>query len=266
MALSVKDHLSAGGLQAAIDVATADVRGKPREAGARFVLAQLLCIKGELERADQQLDTIAQQEMKLGPTVVTLRQVIRAEQARRQFYNDGRLPDFLRPPADYVKLHLEAAVLLRKAEAKKAAEMLDQAEELRPHRVGICDGTAFDDLRDLDDVSACYLEVLTSTGKFYVVPIEDVTRIEFHGREQPSDLIWRRAQLSVREGPDGEVYIPAIYCPIGESSERAMLGRTTDWVGGDGEPVRGVGQRCFLVGEESVPIMQLETVEFSAPN
>jgi type VI secretion system protein ImpE len=266
MALSVKDHLSAGALQAAIDAATADVRGKPREAGARYLLAQLLCIKGELERADQQLDTIVQQEMKLGPTVTTLRQVIRAEQARRQFYNEGRLPDFLRQPADYVKLYIEAAVLLRKADVNKANELLEQAEELRPHRVGVCDGNAFDDLRDLDDVSACYLEVLTSTGKFYVVPIEDVTRIEFHGREQPSDLIWRRAQLSVREGPDGEVYIPAIYCPIGETSERSMLGRTTDWVGGDGEPIRGVGQRCFLVGEESVPIMQLEIVEFSALN
>jgi type VI secretion system protein ImpE len=266
MALSVKDHLSAGALQAAIDVATADVRAKPREAGSRYLLAQLLCIKGEFERADQQLDTIAQQEMKLRPTVVTLRQAIRAEQARRQFYNEGRLPEFLRQPAEYVKLHLEAAVLLRKAEVKKAAALLEQAEELRPHRVGLCDGTDFDDLRDLDDVTACYLEVLTSTGKFYVVPLEDVTRIEFRGREQPMDLVWRRAQLSVREGPDGEVYIPAIYCPIGEPNERAMLGRITDWVGGDGEPVRGVGQRCFLVGEESIPIMQLSTVEFSTPN
>jgi protein involved in temperature-dependent protein secretion len=39
----------------------------------------------------------------------------------------------------------------------------------------------------------------------------------------------------------------------------------TDWRGGDGGPVRGTGQRTFLVGEESVSILELKEITFTAP-
>jgi type VI secretion system protein ImpE len=106
-------------------------------------------------------------------------------------------------------------------------------------------------------------EVLTSTGKFYWVPVNRVRSIEFRKPERLRDLIWRRALMSVASGPDGEVFLPATYCPNGSDiDERALLGRVTEWRGGDGAPIRGVGQVRFLVGEESVPIMQMETVTF----
>lgn len=264
MAMTVKDLLAEGRLKEAIDTVTAEVRAKPRDAGARYVLAQLLCIKGEVERADQQLETLAQQDAKLAPAVSQLRQVIRGEQARRQFFSDGRLPDFLRPLPDHVKLHLEAAVLLREGDTAKAAGQLAKAEELRPHLAGSCGDLRFDDLRDLDDLCACYFEVLTSTGKYYVVPMEEVVRIEFRRPEQPVDLLWRRAQLVVRDGPEGEVYLPSTYVTAADLGDALRLGRETDWSGGDGAPMRGIGQRCFLMGEESVPIMQIEILELNS--
>ena len=77
------------------------------------------------------------------------------------------------------------------------------------------------------------------------------------------DLIWRRAAMSVESGPDGEVFLPATYFPSdGEVDEKALLGRVTEWRGGDAEPMRGVGQVSFLVGDESVPIMQMQAVTF----
>ncbi|MGH7074978.1 MAG: type VI secretion system accessory protein TagJ, partial [Stellaceae bacterium] len=259
----VKDQLAVGQLRAAVETAPAEVRSRPNDSGARYILSQLLCIEGELERADKQLDIIAQQEANLAPAVVQLRQVIRAEQARQQFLTEGRLPEFLRPPSDHVKLCLEAAVSLRRGSVEKAAELAARAEDLRPHPTGTCNGRPFDDFRDLDDLTAGYLEVLTTTGKFYVVAIDEISRMEFHRPENPGDLIWRRIQMAVHDGPDGEVFIPAIYATRNTMDDGARLGRTTEWIGSEGEPIQGVGQRSFLVGEEDIPIMELADIEFN---
>jgi type VI secretion system protein ImpE len=42
------------------------------------------------------------------------------------------------------------------------------------------------------------------------------------------------------------------------------LGRETDWQQADGGPVRGVGQRVFLVGEDDTAIMELGKLRFGA--
>ena len=71
---------------------------------------------------------------------------------------------------------------------------------------GTCDGVEFEDLRDLDDLMAPLFEVLTSNGKYYWVPIEQVELIEFRPVVRPRDLLWRRVRMVVKDGPDGEVY------------------------------------------------------------
>jgi type VI secretion system protein ImpE len=69
--------------------------------------------------------------------------------------------------------------------------------------------------------------------------------------------------MAVSDGPDGEVYIPVTYYSDPESTDEALrLGRETSWSeDGDG-PVRGYGQRMFLVGEDAHNIMDLQTIEF----
>ncbi|MGH3185332.1 MAG: type VI secretion system accessory protein TagJ [Streptosporangiaceae bacterium] len=124
--------------------------------------------------------------------------------------------------------------------------------------------TAFDDLRDVDDMLAGSFEVLTTTGKYYWIPTERVASMEFHPPKRPRDLLWRRASVSVNEGPDGEVYIPAIYAGDDTMTEPQRLGRETDWRQEPGGPVRGVGQRVFLCGEDDMAIMDLGKIRFGA--
>ena len=76
---------------------------------------------------------------------------------------------------------------------------------------GTCDDQPFDDLRDLDELTASFFEVLTSTGKYFWIPLERVDTVEFRAWERPRDLLWRRAHMVVRGGPDGEVYLPVLY-------------------------------------------------------
>ena len=80
--------------------------------------------------------------------------------------------------------------------------------------------------------------------------------------EGPRDLFWRRARMAVREGPDGEVYLPTLY-PNSHTAtdDRLRLGRATEWVGTENSLLRGVGQRMFLVGEDAVGIGDLKVLE-----
>jgi type VI secretion system protein ImpE len=266
MSETAKELFEAGRLDDAIKALNEVVKANPRAIDPRGFLAELLCFTGNLERADLQLDIIAEQDPKLAMGVALFRQLIRGEQARRQFFADGRAPELLDAPPEHLKLHIEASVLVRGGNNAEAAELLAKAEEARPQVKGTLDGRAFDDMRDLDDLTASFFEVITSNGKYYLIPMERVASVEFRAPQRPRDLIWRPAQMSVVDGPDGEVFLPAIYVPPSGSSvdTAGLLGRSTDWVGGDNAPVRGIGQRTFLVGEESVPILQLGKIEFGA--
>ena len=62
------------------------------------------------------------------------------------------------------------------------------------------------------------------------------------------------------------MYLPALYVSDGADLDDAIrLGRTTDWRETQGGPVRGVGQRIFLIGDDDVPIHELRrVVEFGS--
>ena len=260
------EQYQAGDLRGALASATEEVRKHPTDTARRGFLCELLCAVGELERADRQLDALGQQEPEAVLGVSMFRQLIRAEQARQQFYTEGRLPEFLGDVTPVLQLHLQASIQLRTGQVQEASALLAQAETQRPHVSGSCGGRSFDDLRDLDDLTASFFEVLTSTGKYYWIPMERVESIEFRAPARPRDLLWRRAHMIVRGGPDGEVFLPAVYAGVNaETDDRLRLGRATEWHGGDGAPVRGVGQRTFLVGDEAVPILELSELSIQAP-
>ena len=262
--MNASQQFEAGNLPEAVAAALEAVKRAPADGGKRRFLCELLCFAGDLERADRQLDALAQQDPAATPAVALFRQLIRAEEARRQFFAEGRLPEFLAQPSPVLRLHLEASIHLREGRPDEAARLLDEAERQRPKASGACDGRPFTDFRDLDDLTAPFFEVLATVGKYYWVPVERVESLEFHKPARPRDLLWRRAHMVVRGGPDAEVFLPALYAGAHlEADDALRLGRATDWTGGDGSPVRGKVQRTFLVGDESVAVLDLKEISFT---
>lgn len=258
---SATEAYKAGKLAEAITAAIEQVKTNPADRGKRFFLAELFVFAGDLERADKQLDVLFKPDSPDLPMVTLFRQLIRAETARREFFTQGRVPEFLAQPSECVKLHLEASIHAREGKPDEAAKLLAKAEDLRPHAAGTCDGKPFDDIRDLDDLTAPVVEVLTANGTYYHVPWETIEMIEFHAPERARDLYWRPAHMIVSEGPDGVVYVPALYHGShADTNEGLKLGRGTDY---RGTPSRGVGQREFLVGEESLPILGIRELTFT---
>jgi type VI secretion system protein ImpE len=262
--MSARECFEAGRLNDALTALRAEVKQAPSDQARRAFLCELLCFTDDLERADVQLDALGGLDPQGAVTVSLFRQLLRAEQARRQFYTEGRLPEFLDEPTPVLKLHLEASIHIRDGRLQEAAQLLAQAEEQRPKLTGVCNGQAFADFRDLDDLTAPLFEVLTTTGKYFWVPMERVELLEFHAPARARDLLWRRVHMIVRGGPDGEVFLPALYAGTHlETDDRLRLGRLTDWSGGDGTPVRGKGQRTFLAGEESIAILEIKEITFA---
>jgi type VI secretion system protein ImpE len=257
----------AGRLGEATSAALEGVRDHPTDSGRRLLLAELLCFGGALERGDNQLDALGHHDAQAMPLIVLFRQLIRGEQARQDFFAEGRVPEFLGVPDGAVRLLLEASVRVREGDVPEALRLLEQVERERPKPSGTCDGAAFQDFRDLDDLTSCVFEVLTMNGKYYWVPIDRVESIEFREPGRPRDLLWRRAHLVVRDGPDVEAYFPALYPGTSaDPDERIRLGRATDWRGGEDAPVRGSGQRTFLVGEEAKTILEIQNLTFESPS
>ncbi len=261
--MTPSELFQAGKLADAVVTAIDGVKKHPADLARRGWLADLLCFQGEWERADKQFDTISTQDTQVAVAIGMIRQLIRAETARSEFYSLGRPPEVISEVSPRLRLHLAASLAFREEKVTEAAQLLAEAEALRPAPKGVCNGQAFDDLRDLDDLSSSFFEVLTSTGKYFWIPFESVQLIEFHKPERPRDLLWRRAHMIVNGGPDGEVFLPAVYPATAQrGDDQLRLGRGTDWWQPATTVSRGLGQRMFLVGDEARTIMSLESLQF----
>ena len=253
--------LNQGKLDEAIDSAIEHVRSHPADSAGRAILAELFCFRGDYERADKQCEAVIVQQPQDALPTSLLRQLIRAETSRREVWSQGRLPEFIGGPTEACRQTVAALVELTSGSASEGLAMLEQLEHERSPSPGVCNGKAFDDIRDLDDFCAGFWEVLTSTGKYFWIPTNRIESIDFSPVTRPRDLIWRQCEMSVDDGPTGVVYVPTLYCDTDlkqDSPER--LGRATRWTEEEGMPVRGVGQRTYLVGEDELGIMELESL------
>lgn len=252
-----------GRLDDAVAAASAAVKAQPSDLAARVLLAELLLFAGNLERADVILDAASGVDPGAAVVMAEFRQLLRAETARRQLFRDGRVPEFLGEPTPAQRASLAALVALRAGDFDTAAREAAAAEASRPRAGGRAGESRFDDFRDTDDLLAGTFEVLTTTGKYFWIPTERVASVIFHAPKRPRDLYLRRASMDVREGPDGEVYLPVVYTdPGAAASPEQRLGRESDWRELAPGLVRGVGQRTFLVGEDARGMMELAQLEF----
>ena len=256
--MDVHSLYSAGQLGEAVAAAFLLVKTKPADVGARLFLAELLCFQGDWERAEKQLDTAAKQSHDDGLFAMLLRQLIRGEILREQVFTEGRSPQLVGELPTDASLQLEICAQLRNQ--LDAAPLVDAAQEARHAIAGQCNDQAFEDIRDLDDRMAGILEVITATGKYYWVPWKSIRTLEFAKPERPADLIWRKASIDVENGPEGEVFIPVRYpCPNSAGwDDQLRLGRATTWAGEAASAVIGLGQKMFLVGDETKSSLEID--------
>ncbi len=263
---STKDVVSAfnqGKLNESIDLATQLVKQQPGEVNHRNLLCELLIFRGEFSRVDKQLETVTLQDTNLSVAMSLFRQLLRAAMARQECFEQGRPPELLGEPTDLVRKQLELWLARREERAADVDRLAAEVEESRTRLTGTCNGQRFDEFRDANDFTCFFFEVLTSTGKYYWIPFDTVESVEFFRPSRPREALWCRARMIVNNGPDGEVYIPAIYLGSAETNNEAIqTGRSVDWIGNESGCVQGIGQRLFLVGDTDHTLLDLNEIVF----
>ena len=228
----------AGRLSDAIKALSAELRDNPTDARRRTFLFELLCFRGEYERADKQLEVLAQAGPQSEMGVLLYRSALYAERQRQDVFERGEFP---RPPSE--------------------------AEDSEV-RGGTVNGKAFRYFSDADPRTGDKLEVFAA-GNYLLLPLEHVASIEIPPPKKLRDLIWTPA--AVRTTPAfkgselGEVLLPVL-APFSwrHPDEAVSLGRMTVWEKPEGSeyPIP-FGQKMWLVDDEEIPFLELRMLEFN---
>ncbi|MET1254944.1 type VI secretion system accessory protein TagJ [Aliikangiella maris] len=250
-----------GKLIEAISLLNDALKKNPTDIDSRSLLVEMLCFNGEFERADKQLDFLAHQTPELAMNASLLRLTLKGAQARADFFEHGTLPEFFDKNSE-LELQLAAVINLKENDIENAVESLKKIEkELQPINIKY-NGQAVEEFRDLDDVVGRFIEVIGGNGKYYWIHISQIEELAFIAPVDRLDILWRRAEILLKNGMKGEVRIPTCY--IGSDNDASKLAKVTEWNEVAQNLVRGIGQRTFLIGNEAVPIMDMEKIEAAA--
>jgi type VI secretion system protein ImpE len=259
---AIRQYLSAGQLQQAIEQAQQALRQAPGASDLRAALVELLCLVGQLERADDVLTSLANHYPDWFPGAANMRQLLRAQQARLALRQGQLTDDVVAAPGASLEallalnLHLFSGQL---DHARAAAAALEASREPCIFQVGPERG----EIRDCDDSLNGYVEGLGTDGRYYLWQWSEIQALRFHAPASPVELVWRRAELELADGRQGEAFIPLTY--IASSTDRQQLGQETDWVEHASGLVTGVGLKLYLVGDAGVALDGSRRVERYRP-
>jgi type VI secretion system protein ImpE len=249
-----------GRLKEAIDAQLQEVKANPADHGRRLFLFELSAFAGDLDRARRQIDAVSYDQPELQAAVGNYRQILDAEQKRRRLLSESLAPKFLMEQPEHARQRLEAVNRIREGRHAEAAALLEQANAGAESLKGTLNGKAFTGLRDADDLLGTVLEVL-ARGEYFWVPLEQVEALALNAPAYPRDLIWLPARLTMTDGQEGEVFLPALYLGSHEhADDQVKLGRATDWKQAEGGPMLGAGAKTFLVGEDSSALTEWREV------
>ncbi|MBH0000354.1 MULTISPECIES: type VI secretion system accessory protein TagJ [Pseudoalteromonas] len=242
-----------GKLTDALSCCATELQDEPLNFDIRSVYAELLCINGELEKADKQLDFMVQKNPEFAVGAVNLRHLIRAQQSRVDFYQGKGIPKLFHDADALDTIFLRMHVALLENEVDEAAKLAKEMEELRVQASQ--SGTSV--IRDLDDSLGPYLEVLGTNGEFYLANFNEIETLKVEPNESLLESIWLRVEITIKDGgPSGTAHLPLVYA--NSNSELEKLGQVSDWEELQDEFIIGKGMKMLFVDDEAITIPNLK--------
>jgi type VI secretion system protein ImpE len=229
--MSPKELFQAGKLNEAIEALGVEVRDNPTDVRRRTFLFELLCFKGDYDRAEKHLNLLADASPDARVGAILYFSALHAERVRQDLFE------------------------------KKDYPVSPTSEDSRP---GTLNGEPFEVLEDADPRVGARLE-LFAAGAYLWIPFEHIESIEIEAPKRLRDLLW--APALVRTGPKfkdkelGEVLLPVL-APFSwrSADDNIRLGRATEWT--EGVPS---GQRMFSVDGEEISLLEIRHIEFTSP-
>jgi len=231
--MNSRELYQAGKLDEAVQALGSELRNDPTDTKRRTFLFELLCFTGDYDRAEKQLDILADAGKEAAMGTLLYRSALQAARTRRDMFEKKTFP-------------LGAG--------STAAG-------------GTLNGQAFESIEDGDPRVGAHLEVFAA-GAYLWLPFEHIASVRMEPPKRLRDTIWIPAILQTGpkcKGLDlGEVLLPALTPLVSKHPRNSVrLGRETVWEEADGETVPA-GQKLLLVDGEEIPILEVRNLLFAA--
>jgi type VI secretion system protein ImpE len=230
----------AGRLKEAVQALTVEVRNHPADTKRRTFLFELLCFSGEYDRAEKQLDILAEAGPNSEMGALLYRSALHAERTRQDLFQRREFP-------------------------KPSGGSAPGGESIP----GALNGKPFQTITDGDARIGPRLEVFAG-GNYLWINFEHLASIQIQPPCRLRDLLWTPAV--VRAGPAlkdtelGEVLLPVLSPFAWQHADEAVrLGRMTVWEEDESGAAAPVGQKMLLVDGEEFPFLEIRKLEFASP-
>jgi len=226
--MNAQELLRAGHLDEAIAALGPELREQPSDVRCRLFLFELLCLAGNYDRAEKQLNILADSTDSGRTGALFLRVLLEAEKARQKLAASGEFPE--------------------------------SAGESGP---GAWNGSAFQRLEDADPRQPSHFEFITSGG-YHRIALDEVLQVDMEPPKRLRDLIWAPATVVFRKREDSaaDALIPVL-APgsFSHPDPQVRLGRSTVWETRDGVEIP-FGQRLFIIEQDEMPVLELRSLVF----
>lgn len=259
--MSAVDLLKAGDLDGALEALQSEIRANAGSASLRIFLFQLLCVRGDWDRAIRQLKVSAEMDPEAVAMAQTYREGIVCEVYREKVFAGEKEPLIFGEPQEWIALMLEALKANAAGNAEAAAEARGKAFDAAPTVTGKIDGKPFDWIADADMRLGPLLEAVVN-GRYFWIPFTSIAQIEFEDPADLRDAVWTPATLHLPNGGDTVALIPTRYAgttALGSDSDK--LARSTEWRDLGADTFAGLGQRLLTTNEEDFPLMDIRRID-----
>jgi type VI secretion system protein ImpE len=259
--VTAEEALRAGDVDAALRDLQADVRKRPADARLRIFLFQLLCVRGEWNRALTQLNVAGELDAGALLMVQTYREALRCEVYRAEVFAGKRLPMAIGEPDAWFAPLVQSLSVAQDGHAEEAARLRQTAYDGAPSIGGTFNGQPFEWIADGDARMGPCLELIMN-GRYYWVPFQRLRTVVFEAPADLRDFVWMPAQITWANGGEAVALIPTRYPGSEQAADAALqLARRTDWQPQSGDAYFGLGQRAFITDGEEFALLDARRIE-----
>ena len=264
--MTTEELFALADLPALHERAAEEVRKAPRDAGARALFVQVLCMEGDWLRAESQADAL----MKLSPAsamfCASVSGLVAAERRREAVFSGQAAPVWTGERPRFADAWEAAMQAYAAGDASQgAARTVRELEMLSEVPVSFSSGCSSAWMQDGDARLAGVLELIK--GDVYsLVDLASAVSLEVAKPSHPVEVLWPHVRLCLRNGDVQAGRMPGRY-PVhaGEESAALLMARESSWDECAGGLFTGRGQRCWSTPEGLVPMLAECSLRFGNP-
>jgi type VI secretion system protein ImpE len=239
-----------------------EIKKDPSNVKLRIFLFQLSCINRDWQRAQTQLDVLKDLSDSTLAMVNTYQQLIECEIKREKVLSGEKEPVCFGEPSDWLAYYVKAYQQYSINNFDVADKLLNEGAELAPAIAGTVNDCPFEWLSDGDVRFGPSIEVMLNGG-YYWLPLEYVGEINFEPVDDLRDLVWRPANLTLKNKGQLIAFIPVRYPINTNTTDQQLLARTCDWQEPKDNFYIGNGQRVFMTDKNEYPLLNVDSIKFN---